>query len=254
MDMPLWKAKLRASTLHICISLLVATLIGVVVFFVWYPNPFGFAGGGLKLFLLVSIIDLILGPLLTFVVFNPLKKRSLMLLDFSVIAALQFSALVYGVNVVYVGRPVAVVFEGNRFRVVRASDIAEKELQKAKDGFRQLSMSGPKLIGTRPVTDAEQSEALDRAMKGEDIGMRPEFWVDYKDCQERAKPELRSIDILLKRFPDQKSELEEIAKRAGVRLDQLGFLPAIANTSMFSVLIRRDNGSFVAYVLLDGTG
>ncbi|MBC3880839.1 pilus assembly protein [Undibacterium sp. LX40W] len=246
-------SKLRASGLHVCLSLLVATLVGVVVFFLWYPNPFGFASGGLNLFLLVTGVDLVLGPALTFVAFDPLKKARVMLGDFFVIGLLQICALVYGVHAVFVSRPVAVVYEGMRFRVVCAAEISEADLKKAPKGLSTFSLTGPTIIGTRELSQKEQGDAIFQALEGRDIGMRPELWTSYKETQSRIKQDAKPIKLLLDRYPSSQAAIDDIAKKGKVETAQLGFYPVISKQGFFTLLVNRNNGDFIDYIMLDGS-
>ncbi len=65
-------ARLRGG-LHFLISAAVAAVAAVLVFCVWYPGPFRLMAGGRDLFLLVTSVDVVIGPLLTFAVFNRAK-------------------------------------------------------------------------------------------------------------------------------------------------------------------------------------
>ena len=62
--MPSWKSRLRASAIHLAISLSVATLAALVVFGWWYPYPYRELSGGRELFALVVAVDVVLGPLI----------------------------------------------------------------------------------------------------------------------------------------------------------------------------------------------
>ena len=87
----------QAALIHLGISAAVALAIVATMLLVWYPSPwFAAAGGGTLLLLLVGV-DVIIGPLLTFVVFDPAKKS--LVYDLAVIVMLQIAALVYGVHV-----------------------------------------------------------------------------------------------------------------------------------------------------------
>ena len=58
--------------------------------------------------------------------------------DLAVIGVLQIAALVYGLHTVFIARPVAMVFEVERMRLVVANDVAVDELPKALPTFRSL--------------------------------------------------------------------------------------------------------------------
>ena len=118
-----WKGRLRASGIHLGISLCIALLAALLVFGLWYPYPYREISGGRALFLLMTAVDVVMGPLITLVVFNQAKRRKELVLDFTVVAVLQLAALGYGIWTVFVARPVHLVFEYTRMAVVHAVDI-----------------------------------------------------------------------------------------------------------------------------------
>ena len=117
------KYRLRASAIHLAISLSVATLAALVVFGWWYPYPYRELSGGRELFALVVVVDVVLGPLIMLVIFNVAKTRRHLMMDFTVIGLLQVAALAYGLWTVFVARPVHLVFEYHRMAVVSAADV-----------------------------------------------------------------------------------------------------------------------------------
>ena len=70
-----WKGRLRASGIHLGISLCIATLAAVVVFGLWYPYPYREISGGRSLFMLVVCVDVVMGPLITLLIFSTKKTR-----------------------------------------------------------------------------------------------------------------------------------------------------------------------------------
>ena len=98
---------------HLLISLVIFAVILVCITQYWYPGILFDTGNGWKAIGLIIGIDLVLGPLLTLLVFNP-KKNSLKF-DLSVIAAVQVAALSYGTWTIYQSHPVAVAFINNHF-------------------------------------------------------------------------------------------------------------------------------------------
>ena len=93
------------------------------------------------------------------------------------IAAIQCAALGYGLHTVYVARPVALVFEVDRFRMITATDVNLPELEAAEPEFRTLPLTGPWVLGTRQAKSAaDRNEALFMGIAGVDIAQRPTFW------------------------------------------------------------------------------
>ena len=58
---------------------------------------------------LVASVDLVLGPFLTFLIFDLTKRRREIILDLAMILVIQIAALTYGVVATYTNRPVAIV-------------------------------------------------------------------------------------------------------------------------------------------------
>ena len=88
-----WKSRARAATLHLGISMLVAASAAWLVFAVWYPYPYREISGGRELFTLVVSIDVILGPLMTLIIFNRSKPRAELVRDLAVVAMIQLAGL-----------------------------------------------------------------------------------------------------------------------------------------------------------------
>ena len=74
--------------------------------------------GGTKLFELVVVCDLVLGPLISLVIYDSTKARGKLIMDYSIIGAIQLAAMIYGVYIVAGTRPVYVAFNKDRIEVV----------------------------------------------------------------------------------------------------------------------------------------
>jgi hypothetical protein len=144
-----------ATLVHFSISLFVGLMMLAVVWFVYYPSPMLVGFGGLEIFLLIVTIDVILGPLLTLVVFNKTKKN--LFWDLTVIAVLQVTALSYGAMQLFAARPVYVAALDNEFHVIQATEITEQNLQKSGS---HLPLFGPIWVGTAPPTDQNKLEEV----------------------------------------------------------------------------------------------
>ena len=64
------------------------------MFWVWYPTPYFAIDGGWQVLRILAGVDVVLGPLLTFIVFK-IGKPSLKF-DMSCIILMQIGALIYG--------------------------------------------------------------------------------------------------------------------------------------------------------------
>lgn len=93
----LLKSKFKATAVHMALGLLIFLPIAWLIVFRWYPGPFFYTDGGWQGLRIILLVDMVLGPVLTFLVFNPSKSRVALGVDFSFIALVQAAALVYGV-------------------------------------------------------------------------------------------------------------------------------------------------------------
>lgn len=158
--------RLKAFLLHLGLSGVIALLALWVVFKLWYPAPLHTAVGVTHIFLLLLFIDVTLGPLLTLLVYKEGKKT--LVFDLSVIAVLQLSALGYGLWTVAEGRPAWLVFNTDRFDLVRVLDIDTRKLDQALPEFRQPSWLGPRWVAAvMPVDNTEHSDLMFESVQGE---------------------------------------------------------------------------------------
>lgn len=152
------RAKAQALAAHLGISLLLVGIALALMLLRWFPSPlFHTDGGGVGLKLLL-LVDLVLGPLLTFVVFNPAKARRLMALDLAVIAMLQLGAYGAGLWSIHSVRVQAVAYHGGQFQAVTADTFADQSIEPAS--WAALGPSAPYLVNVREPRDGEEAAGV----------------------------------------------------------------------------------------------
>ncbi|MGD8742760.1 MAG: TfpX/TfpZ family type IV pilin accessory protein [Granulosicoccaceae bacterium] len=185
----------KAFLAHLGISATIVGLFLFLTFFVWYPSPlFTVEGTILPIQILVSV-DIVLGPLLTLVVFKPGKKG--LKFDLSLIALVQLSAFIYGASIVYSERPAFVAFGVDRFTVIPKAEIAPGYLKQLDSSKIDLNTFGPTWVYAEKPTDPKVAEqVLFEALEGKpSFDKRPEFYRElgnyienhYKDAIDLAK-------------------------------------------------------------------
>ena len=177
-----WREKFRAVSLHFLVTLAMATAAAVMIFFVWYPDPFQTMLGGTRFFMLVTVCDLVLGPLTSLIVYNSKKTRRALIFDYTVIGIVQLAAFVYGVMSIANARPTYIAFVKDRFEVVIAEELADKDLQAAQDPYRTRPKCGPVLIGTQIADHARRAQrpGVRGDGGGKDLQNFPRFYVPYE--------------------------------------------------------------------------
>lgn len=116
-----------AFAIHLTLSLLIFSLLVGIMLLYWFPGELFFLDGGWQGLKLVAMIDLVLGPALTLLLYKPGKPK--LLLDMSLIAVLQIAALSYGFYTTHQQRTVALVFAENGFNTLSANDNREADQQ-----------------------------------------------------------------------------------------------------------------------------
>jgi hypothetical protein len=249
--------RLKAAFIHLMLSGVIGALTAAVVFGLWFPWPYRVMAGGQALFILIVSVDLVMGPALTLVVFNASKARPVLARDLAVIGLLQLAALAYGIHTMYIARPVAIVFEEQRFRVLSEADVYLPELTKAPPGLRRLSLSGPQLLGTRkPASGAEKLNSIEMALQGFDVGSRPVFWQAYAASVPQVLSGTRPVSLLYQRYPASRAQVEQQVKQGAPSTAQasaeLRFAPVISKLGDWCILIDGSTGMPAGFVEYNG--
>lgn len=247
-----WKDRLKASGIHFGISLVIALLAAVLVFGVWYPYPYREISGGRELFLIVVAVDVILGPLITLVVFNHTKPRRELVRDLSVVALIQLCGLAYGLWAVFVARPVHMVFEYDRFRVVHAVDVPPELLPRAPRELSALPVTGPTLLSLRPLKDGnEKMEATMTALQGLPLSARPDFWQSYAAGKTEILRAAAPVAALKVKFEKQANEIDRVIAMTGRQPHTLVYLPLVGRKSFWTVFLDPVTAEVVGFMPLD---
>jgi hypothetical protein len=248
--MILWREKFQAFGWHFLATLALATAAAVIIFFVWYPDPFQAMLGGTKFFLLITTCDLVLGPLTSLIIYNSKKTRRALVFDYTVIGVVQIAAFVYGVMSMANARPVYVAFVKDRFEIVVAKELADEDLQKAKDAYRTRPKLGPVLVGTQPPTDREERNTLVfAAMAGKDLQNLPRYYVAYEANADAIKQHARPLDELRKRRPEAQQIIA--SEQLNVPEERLRWLPVHSPKAIWTVLLDAQTAKLLAYVPVD---
>lgn len=247
-----WHDRLKASAIHLCASLVIAALAAALVFGVWYPYPYREVSGGRELFWLVVSVDVVLGPLITLAVFNRTKPQPELKRDLLIVVLLQLGALGYGLWTVSVARPVHLVFEVDRFRVVHAIEIPPELLDKTPRGLDPLPLTGPTLLAVRPFkNDQESMDATLAAVQGAQLAFRPDLWHPYAESVPQILQVARPVAALKTRFPDRAAEIDLLLLTKGVKPEGVVFLPMVARSYFWTIFLDSSSAKVLATMPLD---
>jgi len=247
-----WKDRLKASSIHFGISLLIALLAAVLVFVLWYPYPYREISGGRELFLIVVTVDVILGPLITLTIFNRAKSWRVLVFDLAVVGLIQLTALAYGLWTVFVARPVHLVFEYDRFSVVHAIDVPLDLLGKAPSNVNALPLLGPTLLSLRSFKNSnEQMEATLSALNGAALNARPDLWQTYRAGKDEVRKAAKPVSVLKKRFSTQAAAIDAAIASTGRSPENLAYLPMVGRKTFWTVFIDPVTADVLGFMPLD---
>jgi len=242
------KNKFIASGLHLLLSLfLVSIIIGLVIFF-WYPLDLIGITNFKDIVLLIISIDLVLGPLLTFVVFNNNKKS--LKFDLVVIGAIQIGALAYGIYFLYLDHPVYVTYAKGSFNLVNAK-YAKPENAKFKE-YQVTKLSTANLAYSEIPTDViEKNRLLDESMSGgPDLEERVDLYKPYQENLDSIIIDSLDIEDLLS---DEKTKYKtgKFLQKHADKLKDYAFLPLEGSVKDAVIVIDKKSDSIITTIDID---
>ena len=228
---------------HLSISFFIALLVVGIVFFLWYPSPLAKAVGVTHIFLMLIAIDVVVGPILGFIVYKEGKKS--LKFDLAVVILLQLSALSFGVYSIAQGRPVWVSYVVDRFELVRNNDLINDKADQALPQFQNPSWLQPQYVAVKVSDNVNQrnNDLFAEVMGGISLAQRPERYVELSEVKSLIQQRAQDLE-LLKNFNDSDQVVKVLAKYPTAT----AFVPLKANAVDMTVLINKEKGEVVKIV------
>jgi hypothetical protein len=222
------------------------------VFLIWFPAPFHQMLGGTRLFEILVMCDLGLGPLSSFIVYSSRKTRRALVFDYTVIGIIQLGAFLYGLHAVANTRPAFIVSVGDRIEVVAAGEIDDADLAQGADGYRQRPLWGPRLIGVRePQDPKERDKVMWSSLGGKDYPVLPAYYAPYEQTVPEIKRRSLPVSELERRHPEAKPLVADAVAELQTPVEQLTWLPVKHGSGFWTVLLDRETGRPVNWLPVD---
>jgi len=196
---PLLITKLKATGVHLSLSFIVFVYLAYQIYYNWYPQPYFSIDGGWQGIRLIGAVDLVLGPFITFLIFDLRKRRREILFDLVVIAVIQFGALAYGINLTYTQRPVAIVLIDD-FVVGATMEQYGGKLESV-DQLEQYSDEEPPIIFSDIPLDKEMLAEINRIKIEEKVLEHAQLQL-YKSRAELVAAIKSRQEMFLRRLDD----------------------------------------------------
>lgn len=240
--------RIKAFLIHLGISGLIFLGLLYLIVFIWYPQPYFAADGGWQGIRLVTGIDMVLGPLLTLIVFKSGKPG--LKFDLSVIALVQLSALLWGVWTVYDQRTAMVTYAGDMFFTMN-TEMVNTAGERPKAMLAQAEHEPVYAIVSLPEDMRARRHVLRQ------FGPKPLFLLGeaYLPLEKSNHKEIYSQSLnmrsLIQKSAAAKKIVDDFLTRQMGSLDDYAFVPLHCRYATRVLVLRRADGKVVDALDLD---
>ncbi|WP_442767510.1 TfpX/TfpZ family type IV pilin accessory protein [Acinetobacter bohemicus] len=228
------KSRLKFALLHLFISLLFCA--GLILFFHFssYRWPLSIAVNFWHIAVIFCLVDIVIGPFLTFIVYQKGKKS--LKFDLSVIIFLQIAAFVYGAFSIFDARPAWIVYSVDRFELVKNSDIYIENLSKVKPEYQHASWVSPQYVAVQLAKDTKQhqQDAFNAIFAGLSLSKQPEKYIPLPHVRSEILAKMQNIQLLQQY--NSSNLVKNILKKYP---NASGFLPLKGHKEDMTVLLNK---------------
>ena len=212
---------------NLYISQAIILLFLLFAYFTWFPHSLATLGGFAKTAFMLIFVDLVLGPLLVFIVFKEGKKY--LTFDMNVLLSIQIAAFMFGAYSLFLKHPAYAVFKGDRFVLTNVSHLYPRQhwLTQIKTSF----FSSPKLVVAKPPENPQalMKLAMDVDIFGKpDIEMRPDLFKPLKQNLDDVFSKSIPVAMLMENKVGQE-KLNKFLSEKGGNVDDYAFFPLSGN-------------------------
>lgn len=232
------------------ISASVVSLIFAIIFFIWYPAPTFEIAGAMDIVLVLVGVDVVLGPLLTLIVYK--KGKPSLKFDLSVIATIQLVALAYGVHTFYQERPYYMVFVVDRFALT-----SERYVDKSQVKYEELKhkpFADVIMVFARSPEDPEEYQRLLRSVMEDgqpDLDARPEYWEPYSAGISFVLNKAKPIGKLKGSSDVDKQRIQDAVDRYAVENRDIGYVPIASFKRDFAMVLDLETAEPLGIIKVD---
>jgi len=237
--------KLKAFGVHVGISAVLFLLLLFCIIFYWYPLPYFSADGGWQGIRLIFLVDVVLGPLLTLLVYK--RGKPGLKFDMMLIVLAQTVALSWGAWTVYDQRTVAVVFVDDAFHTLSPQQLEQAGLDESD---LALFPHDPPMVFLRLPENRQERRQFIREYEFKKNTPVIRLGERYEPLDTALMQTIMSrvmvIDDLRFYNPDFDAVAARLLKKYGGTLDDYALIPIHARYRHSVLLIRRTDGQVLA--------
>lgn len=248
--------RIKAFAWHLLGSATALTLTLGFLYIGWFHWP-GWYLADLPAVLVIMVgVDVVLGPLLTFLIANPAKARRVLARDVGLIVLMQLVAFGYGAATLWHGRPLYYAFSENCLSLVQAQDIdpqAAALAREQKSAFAPHWYSVPRWIWAPLPNDSAEAERIMKSAiaGGFDVTARPQYYRPWADGAAQLRGQLKRLDDIKFFSHKEKDLLEQRLKAAGLASDRANAIALTGRKRPLLAVFDPSNLRLLAYLRPD---
>ena len=243
--MSIFKQKARVFFIHLSISALVIGLFVLHIVFIAYTPPLLEIEGGGRVTGILVAVGLILGPIMTAILYRQGKKG--LRGDLIMVVVLQMSAFFYGAYTLYSQRPLYLVYLDADFWMVSSASV---DLSRLKNPDLKPSLfGGPKLVYVEYLTG---EGAMESAMKileeGKGLQQYPEYYQSMGDNREKVLSALDKREYLKNSGPEWSALLDKKLASKGISKEKVVLSRIMGTKGFVSIILDRNSLEMVGII------
>jgi hypothetical protein len=244
--------RFRAFAWHLLGSASALTLTLGLLYLGWYHWPGWYLADMPTVLAIMVGVDVVLGPLLTFIVAASAKPRRTLARDVGVILLVQLVAFGYGVTTLWHGRPLYYAFSVNCLTVVQAQDIEHDSI----DASAQNSALAPHwyslprwISAPLPDNSEEANKIVQSAVQGGfDVTARPAYYKPWTSGAAELRSQLKPVDDIKFFSLKERTLLKQRMTALGFAADRANAIALTGRRRPLLVIFDPSNLRLLAYI------
>lgn len=245
--------RFKAFAWHLAGSASALTLTLGLLYLGWYHWPGWYLADMPTVLAILVGVDVIVGPLLTFIVADHAKARRVLARDLGAILLVQLVAFGYGVTTLWNGRPLYYAFSENCLSLVQAQDIETAAAAAARAHHAEFAptwYSLPRWIWAPLPTDSTAADKIvESAISGGyDVTALPEYYKPWASGRAALHDQLKRVDEIKFFSSKEKKLLKERLKAAGLETDLENGIALTGRKRPLLAVFDPSNLRLIAYI------